>query len=159
MADTLTPTDVLSKTEDTMQTTADAAKSSAEKGMAYGRDAMNTVRENTERMSQRSKEIGERTMNAYAQAGKQTSDMLGEVNKAMTDAYGRSLANYEDLSKQAMSVRTLEDVLALQNAAVEKMQDNMAAMTGVYSLFVSRLTQVMQPVAKQAADETRTFAA
>ncbi|ESQ77229.1 hypothetical protein [Asticcacaulis sp. AC402] len=42
----------------------------------------------------------------------------------MTDVYGKTLSDYVPVSKQTLSVKTLQDFVAFQTALIEKTEDN-----------------------------------
>lgn len=119
-------------------------KDSAEK-------AQDAARENAQRAASRGLEMGSQAMGAYVEAGKQAASALGDVNKAMSEAYSRSLADYDELSKKALSCRNTQDVIDLQAAALKKMQDNINETARIYSLFIGAFTRSVQPVTDRAA--------
>jgi len=86
-------------------------------------------------------------VDAYIEAGKQASASITELNDAFTAAYKQSLSGYDELSRQALSCRSVEDILAFQGNALQKLQDHMQAMTKVYGLFANVFTRATKPIA------------
>jgi hypothetical protein len=101
------------------------------------------------RLASRGLEFGTQTMEAYVEAGKRASAALGDVNKAVTESYSRSLSDYDALSKQALTVKTVQDFVDLQTAMVQKLQDNFSTMTHIYSLYINAVATSVQPIAEQ----------
>lgn len=147
-AATSTASDTLRRTQDTM-------KDTAERGLAAGQDALQRTHAETQRLTQRSVEMGSEAVKACVTAGHQTADLLSEINQAMTELGNQSLARYDTLSRQALSVRTVQDAVSLQTAAVQGMQEHMGAFARVYSLYVDGLGKIMQPITEQAVKSQR----
>ena len=100
--------------------------------------------------------MGNQAMGAYVEAGKQAASALGDVNKAMTEAYSRSLTDYDELSKKALSCRTTQDVIDLQTTALQKMQDNINETARIYSLFIGAFTRSAEQATNRAAQTADT---
>ncbi len=139
MPDSPKPSDAANAARDTFNAGANAARDGAQRASAQFNN-----------MAGRSADLGQQTMNAYVESGKQASQLIGDVNKAMTDAYSKSLADYNELSKQALSCRTVQDVVTLQSNAMQAFQDNLSAMAQINRLFVDGFTRAIQPVASRA---------
>jgi hypothetical protein len=139
-----------------IKASAENAQNTAQRAAEAGREGMRRASENATNMASRGLEMGNQAMGAYVEAGKQAANALGDVNKAMTEAYSRSLTDYDELSKKALSCRTTQDVIDLQTTALQKMQDNINETTRIYSLFIGAFTRSVEPVASrgaQAADK------
>lgn len=142
---------------DGAQTIEDGVQSAAD----TGREGLNRMADETQRFASRGQEVTTRTMSAYAEAGKRASAALNEVNACATDLYGQTLADFDDLSRQAIGVKSISDALDLQNAMLSKFQNQMNAMTRIYSVYVSAVSQTMAPLvqqARQAPDQARNAA-
>ncbi|UDF05174.1 phasin family protein [Asticcacaulis sp. AND118] len=144
-----------STASDAMRRTQDTIKDSAEHGLAAGQDALQRTQAETQRLTQRSVEMGSEAIKACVSAGHQTADLLSEINQAMTELGNQSIARYDTLSRQALSVRTVQDAVNLQTAAVQGMQEHMGAFARVYSLYVDGLGKIMQPITEQAVKSQR----
>ena len=126
-----------------------AAQNTAQAAFNAGKDGFKRAGDDMNRFASRNAELGSQTVNAYVESGKQASQLIGDVNKAMTDAYSKSLAEFNELSKQAMSCRTVQDVVSLQSSAMQAFQDNLSAMAEINRLFIDGMTRAMQPVASR----------
>jgi len=125
-----------------------AARNAAEQASQAGTEGVRRA----QRAASQGVEMGAQAMNAYVEAGKSASAAMGEVNKAVTDAYSRSLADYNALSQRALSVKTLQDVVDLQASALQQMQTNLTTMADIYNLFVSGFTRTFEPIVSRAND-------
>ena len=135
------------------------AQNTAQNAFNAGKDGFKRASDDASRFASRSADLGAQTMNAYVESGKQTSQLLGDVNKAMTDAYTKSLAEFNELSKQALSCRTVQDVVTLQTNAMQAFQDNLSAAAEINRLLVNGFTQAMSPIASRAQANLNTAAA
>lgn len=122
-----------------------------------GRQSLERARDDATRIASRSLDIGSQAVDAYVEAGKRASARLNEVNKALTESYSRSLADYSDLAQRTVSCRTVEDLVSLQNEALQRMKGNFDAMTQVYGLFVDAFAESLQPIADSAATARERF--
>ncbi len=139
MADTATKT---------AQTATSAARDTVDQAAQAGSEGVKRA----QRAASQGLEFGSQTVNAYVEAGKSASAAMNDVNRAVTDAYSRSLADYNALSQKALSVRTLQDVVELQASALQQAQNNLTAMADIYNLFVSSLTRTFEPVVSRASE-------
>jgi hypothetical protein len=135
MADTK-PQDVTNTARETMQRTADTA-----------REGFQRAGSEANRMANRGLEMSSQTMDAYVEAGKRASAAIADVNKAVSETYNRNLADFDELSKQAVTCKTMQDFIDLQSAAMQKLQDNFSNMTRLYGLYFSAVTKSMEPIA------------
>ncbi|WP_298324782.1 phasin family protein [Asticcacaulis sp.] len=156
-ADTLSDAEqtVTSAASEALHHTQDAVKESTERGMAIGQDALNRTHAETQRLGQRGVEMGNEALKACVTAGHQTADLMSELNQAMTELGNQSISHYGRLSRQAMGVRTVQDMVNLQSAAAETLQDNMGGFARLYGLYVEGLGRIMQPIAEQAVKSQR----
>lgn len=132
----------------TAQTAASAARDTAEQATQAGAEGVRRA----QRAASQGVEYGTQTMNAYVEAGKSASAAIGDVNRAVTDAYSRSLADFNALSQRALGVKTLQDVVELQASALQQMQNNMTAMADIYNLFINGMTRTFEPIVSRASD-------
>ncbi len=139
MADTATKT---------AQTATSAARDTVDQAAQAGSEGVKRA----QRAASQGLEFGSQTVNAYVEAGKSASAAMNDVNRAVTDAYSRSLADYNALSQKALSVRTLQDVVELQASALQQAQNNLTAMADIYNLFVSSLTRTFEPAVSRASE-------
>ncbi len=137
--------DTTTKTE---RTTASAARDTVNQATETGSENLRRA----QRAANQGVEFGTQTMNAYVEAGKSAQATIGDVNRAVTDAYSRSLADFNALSQRALGVKTLQDMVELQASAMQQMQNNMAAMADIYGLFISGMTKTFEPVVQRASD-------
>lgn len=144
-----------SAASDALHRTQDAVKESTERGMAIGQDALNRTHAETQRLSQRGVEMGSEALKACVTAGHQTADLMSELNQAMTELGNQSISHYDRLSRQAMGVRTVQDMVNLQSATVETLQEHMGGFARLYGLYVDGLGRIMQPIAEQAVKSQR----
>jgi hypothetical protein len=149
MADS--PNDIPNRIKNNAEKVQNSARENAQRAADAGREGVRQATENVSNMASRSLEMGNQAMGAYVEAGKQAASALGDVNKAMTESYSRSLADYDELSKKALSCRTTQDVIDLQTTALQKMQDNITETARIYSLFIGAFTRSVDPVANRAA--------
>ncbi len=157
MADS--PSDIPNRLKDSAEKAQAAARENAQRAANAGREGLRQASENATNIASRSLEMGNQAMGAYVEAGKQAASALGDVNKAMTEAYSRSLADYDELSKKALSCRSTQDVIDLQAAALQKMQDNINETARIYSLFIGAFTRTAESGidhADKAAEQART---
>lgn len=147
-----TARDMASKTTDVAQSATQAGRENVERGAHAVREGMQRAAENTSRMANRGMEIGSRAVGAYMESGREMSGALGDLNRAATEACTRSLNNYTDLSRQAADCRSFQDLIDLQATALEKIRDNLNAMTGVYSVFLNSFTKVLNPIVSRTTD-------
>ncbi len=156
MADS--PNDIPNRVKASAENLQNAAQNTAQRATEAGREGMRRASENASNMASRGLEMGNQAMGAYVEAGKQAANALGDVNKAMTEAYSRSLTDYDELSKKALSCRTTQDVIDLQAAALQKMQDNINETARIYSLFIGAFTRSAEPVASRATQTANNAA-
>lgn len=128
---------------------AEAATDTAREATSTGQEALRRAGEDASRIASRGLEYGSQAMEAYVEAGKRASSALGDVNRAVTEAYGKSLSDYDALSKQALTVKTVQDFVDLQSAMVQKLQDSFASMTQIYGLYINAVATSVQPIADQ----------
>lgn len=148
-----------SAASEALHRTQDAVKESTERGMAIGQDALNRTHAETQRLSQRGVEMGNEALKACVTAGHQTADLMSELNQAMTELGHQSISHYDRLSRQAMGVRTVQDMVNLQSATVETLQEHMGGFARLYGLYVDGLGRIMQPIAEQAVKSQRGIVA
>jgi chromosome segregation ATPase len=154
MADS--PNDIPNRLKDSAEKAQATARENAQRAANAGREGFRQASENATNIASRSLEMGNQALGAYVEAGKQAASALGDVNKAVTESYSRSLADYDELSKKALSCRTTQDVIDLQTTALQKMQDNINETARIYSLFIGAFTRSVEPVSgrgAQAADK------
>lgn len=144
-----------SAASEALHRTQDSVKESAERGMAIGQDALNRTHAETQRLGQRGVEMSNEALKACATAGHQTADLMSELNQAMTELGNQSVSHYDRLSRQAMGVRTVQDMVNLQSATVETLQDHMGGIARLYGLYIDGLGRIMQPIAEQAVKSQR----
>jgi hypothetical protein len=132
----------------TTKTAQNAARETIDKTTETGSESLRRA----QRAANQGVEFGTQTMNAYVEAGKSASAAIGDVNRAVTDAYSRSLADFNALSQRALGVKTLQDMVELQASAMQQMQNNLAAMADIYGLFISGMTKTFEPVVSRASD-------
>jgi len=132
----------------TTKTAQNAARETIDKTAETGSESLRRA----QRAANQGVEFGTQTMNAYVEAGKSASAAIGDVNRAVTDAYSRSLADFNALSQRALGVKTLQDMVELQASAMQQMQNNLAAMADIYGLFISGMTKTFEPVVSRASD-------
>jgi hypothetical protein len=135
-------------TTKTAQTAASAARDTVDQATEAGNEGVRRA----QRAANQGVEFGTQTMNAYVEAGKTASAAMGDVNRAITDAYSRSLADYNALSQRALSVKSLQDVVELQASALQQMQNNLATMADIYGQFINGLTRTFEPMVSRASD-------
>ena len=111
------------------------------------REGFQRVGSEANRMANQSMEMGSQTVDAYVEAGKRASAAISDVSKAVTESYSRSLADFDELSKQAVACKTMQDYLDLQGAMLQKTQDNIGSMTRLYGLYFGAITKSMEPLA------------
>lgn len=131
-----TANDAGNAARDTFQRTTDTAREGFQRAGAEAN-----------RMANRSLEIGSQTVDAYVEAGKRASAAISDVNKAVAETYNRNLADFDELSKQAVTCKTMQDFLDLQGTAMQKAQDNFSNMTRLYGLYINAITKSMEPIA------------
>ncbi len=131
---------------DTTKTAQNAARDSVNQAAQAGTESVRRA----QKAASQGVEFGTQTVNAYVEAGKSASAAIGEVNRAVTDAYSRSLADYNALSQRALGVKTLQDVVDLQASALQQMQTNLTTMADIYNLFISGMTRTFEPVVSRA---------
>jgi hypothetical protein len=132
----------------TTKTAQNAAREAIDKTTETGSESLRRA----QRAANQGVEFGTQTMNAYVEAGKSASAAIGDVNRAVTDAYSRSLADFNALSQRALGVKTLQDMVELQASAMQQMQNNLTAMADIYGLFISGMTKTFEPVVSRAGD-------
>jgi len=135
-------------TTKTAQNSASAARDTADQAAQAGTEGLRRA----QRAANQGVEYGTQTMNAYVEAGKSAQATMNDVNRAVTDAYSRSLADFNALSQRALSVKTLQDMVELQASAMQQMQTNLSAMADIYGLFISGITRTFEPVVSRASD-------
>jgi chromosome segregation ATPase len=131
-----TANDAGNAARETMQRTTDTAREGFQRAGAE-----------VHRIANRGLEMGSQTVDAYVEAGKRASAAISDVNKAVTETYNRNLADFDELSKQAVTCKTLQDYLDLQGNMLQKAQDNFSNMTRLYSLYFNAITKSMEPIA------------
>ncbi|EGF92382.1 phasin family protein [Asticcacaulis biprosthecium C19] len=144
-----TVTDTTTAATETARDSVQAGKDAVDKVTDSGRETLRRVGEDASRLASRNLAIGAQTMDAYVEAGKRASSAMSDVNKAVTEACGKSFSDYDALSKQVLSVKTVQDFVELQSAMVQKMQDNFTSMTHIYSLYINAVATSVQPIAPQ----------
>ncbi|ADU13134.1 phasin family protein [Asticcacaulis excentricus] len=125
--------------------------------MAFGQDALNRTHAETQRLGQRGVEMGSEALKVCVTAGHQTADLMSELNQAMTELGNQSISHYDRLSRQAIGVRTVQDLVNLQSATVETLQEHMGGFARLYGLYVDGLGRIMQPIAEQAVKPHRSM--
>jgi uncharacterized protein YaaN involved in tellurite resistance len=140
--------DTTNTVRDTMQRTADTA-----------REGFQRAGSEANRMANRSLEMGSQAVEAYVEAGKRASAAINDVNKAVTETYSRNLADFDELSKQAVTCKTMQDYIDLQGVALQKMQDSFSNMTRIYGLYVNAVTKSIEPFAARIGYSTDQVAA
>lgn len=137
---------------DTAPKTAQNAGSAARETIDQATETGSESLRRAERAANQGVEFGTQTMNAYVEAGKSAQATMGDVNRAVTDAYSRSLADFNALSQRALGVKTLQDMVDLQASAMQQMQNNLTTMADIYGLFISGMTKTFEPVVSRATD-------
>lgn len=144
------PSDIQNRVKDSAEKVQASARENAQRAADAGREGVRRATENASNIASRSLEVGNQALGAYVEAGKQAASALNDVNKAVTESYSRSLADYDELSKKALSCRTTQDVIDLQTTALQKMQDNINETARIYSLFIGAFTRSVEPIASRA---------
>ncbi|MBW8880399.1 MAG: hypothetical protein JF615_02940 [Asticcacaulis sp.] len=122
-----------------------------------GRQTLERTRQDAARFASRGLDIGSQAVDAYVEAGKRASERLSEANRALTETCSRQLADYSDLSQRAVNCRTIEDIVGLQNEALQRMKGQFDAATRVYGLFIDAFADSLQPIADSAAQARGRF--
>lgn len=149
------PSDIPNRLKDSAEKLQSSARDNAQRVAEAGREGVRRATENASNIASRSLEMGNQALGAYVEAGKQAASALGDVNKAVTESYSRSLADYDELSKKALSCRSTQDVIDLQTAALQKMQDNINETARIYSLFIGAFTHTATQAADKATDQVK----
>lgn len=146
------PNDTLNRVKDTAEKAQATAREGAERTIEAGREGFRKATADATRVANQGLEMGSQAIEAYVEAGRQAANALGDVNRAATDAYNRSLADFEELSRQALNCRTAQDLIELQSLAIQKMQDNFNDATKVYTLYFNAFAKSAQPITTTAAE-------
>ena len=143
-----TASDAGNAARDTLQRTTDTAREGFQRAGAE-----------VHRIANRGLEMGSQTVDAYVEAGKRASAAISDVNKAVSDTYNRSLADFDELSKQAVTCKTMQDYLDLQGSMLQKLQNSFSDMTRIYGLYFTAVTKSMEPLAARIGYTTEQMAA
>lgn len=132
----------------------DIARETAQRTADTAREGLQRAGSEAQRLASRGLEAGSQTVDAYVEAGKRASAAIADVNKAVTESYNRSLADFDELSKQAVTCKTLQDYIDLQGAMMQKTQDNISSLTNLYNLYINAVTKSLEPLAARVGYAT-----
>jgi len=142
---------------DIKQTTnraADAAQDIQQNTMKAGeagREQLKKVGEEARRIAYEGVQSTSKAVDAYVKSGKEASASIAELTESLTAAYGQSLSGYRELSRQALTVRSFEDIVAFHGNALQKLQDHMLGMSKVYGLSANVFAKATGPLVQSAS--------
>jgi len=151
--------DISRTTERTTSDAANTARDTMQRTAETAREGFQRAGSEAQRMADRGLEMGSQTVDAYVEAGKRASAAISDVNKAVSDTYNRSLADFDELSKQAVTCKTMQDYLDLQGNMLQKVQNNFSDMTRIYGLYFNAVTKSLEPLAARIGYTATPFAA
>jgi hypothetical protein len=107
-------------------------------------------------VADRTAKVADQSADAVQENSARASSVLNEVNKTLAETFSQSLSEMNALARQAMRIRTPQDLMAYQQESYAHFKNNITAVTNIYALLWRSTTDTFSSMSGTAKDISNT---